>query len=55
MESIKQVIIRRDDLTIQEADALIMEARKEVLEGADPEEVLYNYFRLELDYIFDLF
>lgn len=33
---------------------LIREARQEVSAGADPEEILEDYFGLEPDYIFDL-
>ena len=54
METLKQVIMRRDKLTSEEADELIDEAREEIANGADPEEVLYSDFGLEPDYIFDL-
>lgn len=54
-ESLKQVIMRRDGLTSQEADELIESAREQIFEeGIDPEEVLLNDFGLEPDYIFDL-
>jgi hypothetical protein len=53
-ESLKQVIMRRDGLSSQEADELIESAREQILEGEDPEEVLLNDFGLEPDYIFDL-
>jgi len=53
-ESLKQVIMRRDGLSSQEADELIESAREQILEGEDPEEVLLNDFGLEADYIFDL-
>lgn len=54
METLKQVLMRRDGLSSREADAAIAEARDEVLDGADPEEVLAEYFGLEPDYVFDL-
>ena len=54
MESLKQVLMRRDELTADEADALIEEAKLEVAAGRDPEEVLYEDFGLEPDYVFDL-
>ena len=54
METLKQVLMRRDKMTAEEADELIAEAREEVANGADPEEILYNDFGLEPDYIFDL-
>lgn len=54
LESLKQVIMRRDKLTEAEADELIADAKERVLEGEDPEEVLHDDFGLEPDYIFDL-
>jgi len=54
MESLKTVLIRRDDLTAREAQELIDEAKELVREGADPEEVLLDEFGLEPDYVFDL-
>ena len=55
MTSLKQVLMERDELTSKEADDLIAEARRMILEdGEDPEEVLYEEFGLEPDYIFDL-
>ena len=53
-ESLKQVIMRRDDMSSEEADKLINEAREAINEGEDPEEVLAEFFGLEPDYIFDL-
>lgn len=53
-EDLRQVLMRRDNLTGEEADELINEAREKVAAGADPEEVLYDDFGLEPDYIFDL-
>jgi hypothetical protein len=54
MESLKEVIMRRDSLTSQEADEQINEAKQLVLEGFDPEEVMYEMFSLEPDYVFDI-
>lgn len=54
MQTLKQVIMRRDDLSEKEADQIIKEAQEAVIHGADPEEVLYQEFGLEPDYIFDL-
>ena len=53
-ESLKQVIMRRDEVSSEEADALINEAREAIEGGEDPEEVLAEFFGLEPDYIFDL-
>lgn len=54
METLKQVLMRRDGMTAIEADEAIQSARDEVAAGADPEEVLECDFGLEPDYIFDL-
>lgn len=53
-ESIKDVIMRRDGLSSDDADDLINEAREAIEGGEDPEEVLSEFFGLEPDYIFDL-
>ncbi len=53
-ESLKEVLMRRDRLTAEEADNMIEGARQDVREGADPEEVLADWFGLEPDYVFDL-
>ena len=44
----------RDGNTPSEADELIQDAKERVYEGANPEEILFNDFGLEPDYIFDL-
>ena len=54
METLKEVLMRRDGLSSDEADQRIEEARQDVLNGTDPEEVLAYEFGLEPDYIFDL-
>jgi hypothetical protein len=54
MSELKRVIMQRDGISEAEADDLIDEAKKEVMAGADPEEVLEEMFGLEPDYIFDL-
>lgn len=53
-ESLKEVLMRRDQIDATEAQSLIDEAAAEVAEGADPEEVLAEWFGLEPDYVFDL-
>lgn len=53
-ETLKQVLMRRDGVTSEEADKLIHWARHEICEGADPEELLLSEFGLELDFILDL-
>ena len=53
-ETLKQCIMRRDGLSEDEADSMIEGARQDVREGADPEEVLLDWFGLEPDFVFDL-
>lgn len=53
MEALKQVLITRDEMSPEEADAAIIEMRNRVFEGEDPEEILME-IGLEPDYIFDL-
>lgn len=54
MTELKRVLMERDELSYEEADEIISQAREMILEGEDPEEILYEEFGLEMDYIFDL-
>lgn len=55
MNRIVRILMTRDGMSLDEAKELLAEAREEVnLHGADPEEVLKEYFCLEPDYFFDL-
>ncbi len=54
MESLREVLMRRDGMSGAEADELIEEARERVADGEDPEEVLLDEFGLELDFFWDL-
>lgn len=58
MESIKEVLMRRDGISAKEADDLIKEARKDMNErleaGEYPDNICEEWFGLELDYIIDL-
>jgi hypothetical protein len=51
--TLKQALIQGQGLTSEEASEIIADMRKQVLEGADPEDLLYDE-GLEPDYIFDL-
>lgn len=51
---IVQILMDRDNMSREDAEELLVEARANVNEGDDPEEVLYDYFNLEPDYIDDL-
>jgi hypothetical protein len=46
--------MERDGLSKDEALQQIEEAKEEVRKGADPEEVLADWFDLEPDYLYDL-
>jgi hypothetical protein len=54
MESIKDILIRRDGMSPEDADEMIKEARQAVRDGEDPEEVLFDWFGLEPDYFWEL-
>ena len=53
MSSLKEVLMRRDDMTSQEADEMIAEMHERACEGEDPEELLYE-IGLKPDYVFDI-
>lgn len=55
METIKEILISRDDMSPDEADELIQDMKEQVLNGADPEQVLHDEVGLEPDYIWELF
>lgn len=52
--NILAVLMQRDGLHLCEAQELLNDARQQVANGSDPEEVLLEEFGLEPDYIFDL-
>ena len=60
VESIKEVLMRRDKISAKEADDLIAEAKEEMhnrLEAGDmegAEEICADYFGLEPDYLMEL-
>lgn len=60
MESIKEILIRRDNMNPEYADILIAEAKEafeEALANGDmesAEEICADYFGLEPDYIMEL-
>ena len=51
--NLKQVLLSRDKMSLEEAEDSIKEMRKRIEEGEDPEEILFE-IGLEPDYIFDL-
>ncbi len=46
--------MQRDNYTREEAREALRDARQRVLDGENPEEILYKDFWLEPDYIFEL-
>lgn len=58
-ETIKQILMRRDGLTSEQADQAIMEAKEELmllLDDNDPcaYDICQDHFGLEPDYIMEL-
>lgn len=53
LTELHKVLMERDDLSAHEAEEEINEMRERVLEGEDPEEVLFDE-GLEPDYVYDL-
>ena len=58
MENLKEVLMRRDGLTSEEAEKQISEAREELNrrmdDGEDAEDICMEEFGLEPDYLEDL-
>lgn len=58
MESIKEVLMRRDNMSSEDADHLINQAREDMndrlAEGEMPDDICNEWFGLEPDYIFEL-
>lgn len=54
MDSLLQVLMRRDEMTREEALLEIRDIKKRVREGEDPEEILLEEYGLEPDYVMDL-
>ena len=53
MSDLKKALMSGQDMSATEADEAIDEMRDQIMEGEDPEEVLYE-MGLEPDYIFDI-
>lgn len=54
LESIADILVRRDGCDRSEAEDLVAEAKERVANGEDPETILHDEFGLEPDYIFEL-
>lgn len=53
-ERIADILMSRDSMSRSEAEEMVHDAKVRVLNGEDPEEILYDDFGLELDYVFEL-
>ena len=54
IESLIDILIRRDGLSRSDAVEIINELRARVAEGEDPKELLHDELGLEPDYIWEL-
>ena len=54
MKTIKQVLMRRDRISANEADEMIEYAKERIADGEDPEDVCRDEFGLEPDYVLEL-
>lgn len=54
LEKIEDILVARDRFDLRTARELVNEARVRVADGEDPEEILYEEFGLEPDYVFQL-
>lgn len=52
-ESIRNIMARRDGMEKDDIDALFEDAREDLANGADPDDVLHDIFGLEPDYFWD--
>ena len=53
LETIRQIIARRDSASESDIDDMFDSAGEEFAEGYDPEEILAQVFGLEPDFFFD--
>lgn len=55
LEKIEDILMRRDGMSLEEAQDMIKDAQTRILfNGEDPEEILHEEFGLEPDYLFQL-
>lgn len=56
--AIKEILMKRDGMSAEEAQNLIVDARLDLFarleEGESPDDICLEWFGLEPDYIFDL-
>lgn len=54
LEKIEDILVNRDGMSPEDAIAEVAEARRRVRRGENPEDILFEDFGLEPDYIFQL-
>lgn len=54
MNKIVAILMKRDKLSLDEAQETFQAAYEAAMDGEDPEEILHSDLGLEPDYIFDL-
>ena len=55
MNRIVEILMKRDDMTEDEANELLHEVRDMIFENSDSaEDIVYEELGLEMDYIFDI-
>ena len=52
--SLKRVLMERDGMSGIEANEEIKDIRNRVFNGENPEQILFEEYRLEPDYVFDI-
>ena len=52
--NLKKVLMQRDNMSGLQADQEIKELKSRVFNGENPEQILFDEYRLEPDYICDL-
>ena len=52
--NLKKVLMQRDNMSGLQADQEIKELKSRVFNGENPEKILFDEYRLEPDYIWDL-
>jgi hypothetical protein len=54
MTDFEKVLINRDGMTAENARLELEDARQQIMDGQDPEELLLDEYGLEPDYFLDL-
>lgn len=55
MTKLEQILVNRDEITLEEARRQIQEVREMIIDGRErPEDALCDYLGVEPDYLFDV-